>query len=102
MKKFTAIILAAILLTLTTSTAFAKTVYDSEKLHFVIVAEDEKTHETYVTTVTYKTAVKRILSGLVYEIYMLESDSIVPVDWTNGEGETITLVNRLTNEAITQ
>ena len=102
MKKFVAIILAAILLTLTTSTALAKTVYDSEKLHFVIVAKDEKTHDTYVTTVTYKTAVKRIASGLVYEIYLLEADSIVPVDWTKTEDGTITLVNRLTNEAIEQ
>lgn len=102
MKKFTVIILVAILLTLTASTAFAKTVYDPDKLHFVIVARDEKTDETYVTTVTYKTAVKRISAGLVYEVYMLEADSLVPVDFSIDDEKAVTLVNRLTNEPITQ
>ena len=103
MKKFVAIILAAILLTLTASTAFAKTVFDPEKLHFVIVAADEKTGETYVTTVTYKTVVKRILAGLVYEVYLLEADSLVPVDFSaDATLKAVSFTNRLTGEAITQ
>lgn len=102
MKKFTALILAAILLTLTASTALAKTTYDPEKLHFVIVAADEKTGDTYCTIVTLKTAVKRITAGLVYEIFLLESDSLVPVDFAKNENGEIVLTNRLTLEAITQ
>lgn len=101
MKKISALILAVVLLTLTASTAFAKTTYDPDKLHFVIVAADEETRATYVTTVSYKTAAKRIAAGLVYEIYMLESDSIVPVDFSSADG-VVTLVNRLTGEQITQ
>jgi len=103
MKKFAALILAVILLTLTASTAFAKTVYDPEKLHFVIVASDEKTGDTYVTTVTYKTAVKRILAGLVYEVYLLEADSLVPVDFVADTTlKAVALTNRITGEPITQ
>lgn len=102
MKKFVAIILAALLLTLTASTALAKTVYDPEKLHFVIVAKDEETNVTYCTIVTYKTAVKRIAAGLVYEVYMLEADSLVPVDFSIDAENNVILINRLTNEAITQ
>ena len=102
MKKITAIILAALLLTLTAATALAKTTYDPEKLHLVIVAADEKTGDTYCTIVTLKTAVKRIAAGLVYEVYMLEADSLVPVDFTKNESGEIILTNRLTLEAITQ
>ena len=102
MKKFTAIVLAAILLTLTFSTAFAKTVYDADKLHFVIVARDEETNETYCTIVTYKTTVKRIAAGLVYEVYMMEANSLVPVDFSIDAENNVILVNHLTNEAITQ
>ncbi len=102
MKKYTAIILAVILLTLTAAPAFAKTVYDSEKLHFVIVAADEESKETYVTTVTYKTAVKRIAAGLVYEIFLLDADSLIPVDFKVDDVKAVTLVNRMTGETIAQ
>lgn len=103
MKKFAALILAVVLLTLTASTAFAKTVYDPEKLHLVIVAADEETKETYCTIVTYKTAVKRILAGLVYEVYMLEADSLVPVDFqADATQNAVVFTNRLTGEPITQ
>lgn len=103
MKKFAALILAVVLLTLTASTAFAKTVYDPEKLHFVIVAADEETKETYCTIITYKTAVKRILAGLVYEVYLLEADSLVPVAFqVDTTLNAVVFTNRLTGEPITQ
>lgn len=103
MKKFASLILAVVLLALTAAPALAKTVYDPEKLHFVIVAKDEKTGETYVTTVTYKTTVKRIIAGLVYEVYMLEADSLVPVDFqVDTTLNTVAFTNRLTGEPITQ
>lgn len=102
MKKFAALILAVLLLTLTASTALAKTVYDPDKIMFVIVAADEETSETYVTTVTLKTTVKRIKAGQVYEVYMLNADSLVPVDFTVDEENAVHLVNRLTQEEIPQ
>jgi hypothetical protein len=103
MKKITAIIMVSILIIMTSATALAKTVYDPEKLHFLIVAKDEKTRDTYVTTVSYKTAVKRIVANLVYEIYMLESDSIVPVDYVVDETlNAVAFTNRLTGELIEQ
>lgn len=101
MKKFVAIILAALLLTLTASTALAKTVYDPDKLHFVIVAEDEESGKTYCTVVTYKTVVKRIQAGLVYEVYMLEADALVPVDFSIDAEKAVILVSRITGEQIT-
>lgn len=102
MKKITAAILAILLLTLTTSAALAKTTYDPNKLHFVILAADEKTGETYVTAVTYKTAVKRIATGLVYEVYLMEENSLIPVDFATNEDGEIILTNRITLEIIEQ
>lgn len=101
MKKFTAIVLAIVLL-LAATTACAKTTYDPEKLCFVIVAKDAETGDTYVTEVTYKTAVKRVTAGLVYEIYVLESDALVKVEVeTNEEGKP-TFIQSITKEVITQ
>lgn len=99
MKKFSALLIALILLALTASTAFAKTTYDPEKPCFVIVAEDEKTGATYVTEVTYKTAAKRILAGLVYEVYMLEADALVACDFVVEEGKVI-ITSTVTGEVI--
>lgn len=101
MKKFAALLIALVLLTLTASTAFAKTTYDPEKPCFVIVAKDEETEMTYVTEVSYKTAMKRITAGLVYEVYLLEADSLVKLEMVaTPEGEW-TLVNPNTNEVVT-
>lgn len=101
MKKFAAITLAIILL-LATVTAYAKTTYDPEKPCFVIVAKDDETGGTYVTEVTYKTAAKRVAAGLVYEIYVLESDALVRVEVeTDEEGKTV-FIHGVTKEVITQ
>ena len=101
MKKFTAIVLAIVLL-LATATACAKTAYDPEKLCFVIIAKDAETGDTYVTEVTYKTAVKRVSAGLVYEIYVLESDALVKVEVeTDEEGKPV-FIQSTTKEVITQ
>ena len=102
MKKFAAIIIIAIMTVMTISTAFAKTAYDPEKLHFVIVAVDEETEETYTTTVTYKTTVKRIQAGLVKEVYLLDMNRLIPVDFSIDAENNVILVNHLTNEPITQ
>lgn len=101
MKKITAIILVAILISLTSAPALAKTVYDPEKLHFIIVAIEEETHDTYMTEVTYKTVVNRVMAGLVYEVYMLEADGLVPVDFAIIDGSVI-LTSRITGETVTQ
>lgn len=101
MKKFTAIALAIVLL-FTAATACAKTTYDPEKLCFVIVAKDTETGDTYVTEVTYKTAAKRVAAGLVYEIYVLESDALVKVEVeTDEEGKPV-FIQSITKEVITQ
>ena len=102
MKKFTAIILAAILLTLTASTALAKTVYDPDKMHFIIVAADEETKETYVAEVTYKTVLKRVAANLVYEVYLLEADGLIPLSFTVDAYGTVTLTSNITGETIAQ
>jgi len=102
MKKFTAIILAIVLLFAAATTACAKTTYDPEKLCFVIVAKDAETGDTYVTEVTYKTAVKRVAAGQVYEIYVLESDALVKVEVeTDEEGKPV-FIQSITKEVITQ
>lgn len=101
MKKLAAVALAIVLL-FATVTAYAKTTYDPEKLCFVIVAKDDETGDTYVTEVTYKTAAKRVAAGLVYEIYVLESDALVKVEVeTDEEGKTI-FIHSVTKEVITQ
>lgn len=101
MKKFSALLIALVLLTLTASTAFAKTTYDPEKPCFVIVAKDDETGMTYVTEVSYKTVMKRVAAGLVYEVYLLEADSLVRLEMVaTPEGEW-TLVNPNTNEVVT-
>lgn len=101
MKKFAAVALAIVLL-LATVTAYAKTPYDPEKPCFVIVAKDDETGDTYVTEVTYKTAAKRVAAGLVYEIYILESDALVRVEVeTDEEGKTV-FTHSVTKEVITQ
>lgn len=101
MKKFAAIALAIVLL-FATATACAKTTYDPEKLCFVIVAKDGETGDTYVTEVTYKTAVKRVAAGLVYEIYVLESDALVKVEVETDEEGKPTFIQSITKEVITQ
>lgn len=101
MKKFTAIVLAIVLL-LAATTACAKTTYDPEKLCFVIVAKDAETGNTYVTEVTYKTAVKRVAAGQVYEIYVLESDALVKVEVETDEEGKPTFIQSITKEVITQ
>lgn len=101
MKKLAALILAALILAATAATALAKTTYDPGKLHFIIVAADEDTGDTYATIITYKTALKRIKAGHVYELYLLESDALVPVDYTI-TADGVTLTNRMTGAKITQ
>lgn len=101
MKKFTAIVLAIVLL-FAAATACAKTAYDPEKLCFVIIAKDAETGDTYVTEVTYKTAAKRVAAGLVYEIYVLESDALVKVEVETDEEGKPTFIQSITKEVITQ
>ena len=100
MKKIVATILTVALLLTCVSSAFAKATYDPEKLCFVIVAIDEETRETYVTEVSYKTTMKRINAGLVYEVYLLEADSLVRLEMVETDGEW-TLVNLNTEEIVT-
>lgn len=100
MKKFAALVLAVVLFSLVTLPAFAKTTYDPEKLQFVIVAADEETNETYVTMVGYKTVMKRIALGLVYQVFLIEADCLVELQFSlNADNEYI-LTNPLTMEEI--
>lgn len=102
MKKFATIAIAIVLLFATVTAAVAKTTYDPEKLCFVIVAKDAETGETYVTEVTYKTAAKRVAAGLVYEIYVLESDALVKVEVEMDEEGKPVFIQSVTKEVITQ
>lgn len=97
MKKIFAAVLAIVLLTATCSTAFAKAMYDPEKPYFVIVARDEVTGETYVTEIGLKTTIKRIKANLVYEVYFIEADGLVPLDFEIVEDKVI-FTNKLTKE----
>lgn len=99
MKKIFAIALAIVLLAATCSTAFAKATYDPEKPYFVIVARDGETGETYVTEVGLKTTIKRIKANLVYEVYFIEADGLVPLDFEVVEDDVI-FINKLTNEPL--
>lgn len=76
MKKLTAIVLALVLLTLTAAPALAKTVYDPEKDHFVIVCSETADSEIYVTTVTLRTLKTRVAKTYIYEIYWMRENSL--------------------------
>ena len=102
MKKFAALLIALVLLTLTASTAFAKTVYDPEKTCFVVVAKDEETGSTYVTELGYKATVKRIAAGLVYDLFILEVDALVRVEFKVTMEHEVILTHSITGENITE
>lgn len=99
MKKIFAAVLAIVLLAATCSTAFAKATYDPEKPYFVIVACDEETGETYVTEIGLKTTIKRIKANLVYEVYFIEADGLVPLDFEIVEDDVV-FTNKLTKEPL--
>lgn len=92
MKKLIALILIALTLTTIAAPAFAKTIYDPEKIQLVITARDEKTGETYITVVNVKTALNRIEKGLVYQVYLLASEGLEPAEIVTKEDGSVAIV----------
>lgn len=93
MKKIIALALVIMTLVTVSCTACAKTAYDPDKAHFVVVAwdpDDTINAPMYTTVVTYKTLVRLAKNHCLQEAYELESDGLAPLEWTvTEEGEVI-------------
>ena len=101
MKKVLALVLV-LSVVFSAVPAFAKTAYDPDKTHLVIVAWDSEDECVYTSVVTYKTAIKRILSGDIYEIYLLEAECLLKLDWGVAENGRAYITNPVTEREILQ
>lgn len=100
MKKTIAIILIIATILTTCATAFAKTNYDPEKPHFVVVAWDPEDPDAtmYTTVLTYKNLVKLAKNNCLQEAYELECDGFAPMYWKIAEDGAVTFFYTYTNE----
>lgn len=83
MKKIFALILS-IALMLFCASASARTAFDAnrEKIHFVVLAYDDETDETFTAVWTFKTVISRIeKSENFFELLAMECDSFIPCRW---------------------
>ena len=98
MKKMISLVLVLVLSLSMVSTAFAKTKYEDGKNQYLILAVDD-TGATYVSVVGYKYAVRTIKAGKVFEIYLMESERLVPLKFEVVDNNVI-LTSTVTDEVL--
>lgn len=100
MKKVIALVLIiAIALSVVISASADRVRYDTNKDIFVVVAADDN-GVTYTATLQRKAVEKLIKANALYDLYLLECDSLVPLDWNIMNENQIVITSKITGEVL--